>query len=84
MPTHDVLTAVARRLREAERTRTPVAPFAYELGEGDIDGKAADDIFGLSVAMNADGTIFVSGAPGEGPVPGFARRSWGRTGSDPC
>ena len=45
MPTHDVLTAVARRLREAERTRTLVAPFAYELGEGDIAaGYAVQDI----------------------------------------
>ncbi len=27
---------VAARLREAERTRRPVAPFAHELGIGDI------------------------------------------------
>jgi 2-keto-4-pentenoate hydratase len=36
MPTDDVLAAVARRLREAERMRRPVAPFAHELGERDI------------------------------------------------
>jgi 2-keto-4-pentenoate hydratase len=36
MPTQDGLAAVAERLREAERTRMPVTPFAHELGDGDI------------------------------------------------
>ena len=34
MPAQDILAVVAERLREAERTRTPIAPFAHELGEG--------------------------------------------------
>jgi 2-keto-4-pentenoate hydratase len=29
--------AVAERLRDAERTATPIAPFAFELGEGKLD-----------------------------------------------
>ncbi len=36
MPTHEILAGVAERLREAERMRAPIAPFAHELGDGDI------------------------------------------------
>ena len=36
MPTQDLMQTIAARLREAERTLRPIAPFADELGVGDI------------------------------------------------
>lgn len=37
----EAVESVAARLREAERTRRPIAPFAHELGLGDVAGAYA-------------------------------------------
>jgi len=41
MAAREAIETVAARLREAERTQSPVAPFAHELGIGDVPGAYA-------------------------------------------
>ena len=75
--------AGAGHARVYELTGGTTTPAWAQLG-ADLDGEAAGDAAGTSVALSADGTVLAVGAPGNGDAGADAARARVRAGRDDC